>query len=66
MRGGGTMANLGDTTSLIHKLTMLYLDKQNDINNLSPEELIEKYCDVYSKIKKVKEKVSTENIKKIF
>ncbi|OEH86216.1 hypothetical protein BHU72_11820 [Desulfuribacillus stibiiarsenatis] len=37
----------GKTTAL----TMLYLEKQ-DLSNLSPEELVDKYNEVYEKISK--------------
>lgn len=40
-----------DAQSVKHELTMLYLSK-NDISDLSPSELVEKYRKVYGEISK--------------
>ena len=40
-----------DNEKRIHELTMLYLEKQN-LLNLTPEELLDKYTDTYERIRK--------------
>ncbi len=47
-------------SSRIDALTMLYLEKQ-DLSNISPEELLDKYDEVYEKISSYSEKKGYNN-----
>lgn len=48
-----------DSNNVVHELTMLYLN-QKDISSLTPEELLDEYEKVYTKIKKKKSEKNGE------
>lgn len=50
-------------SSKIEALTMLYLQKQ-DLSNLSPEEVMDKYQETYDKIRERNKEIKSERASK--